>query len=96
MTSAVLVLIAIAACLGLWRWLSQRKPPAPSLPATLTPLDFPHEAPRILHLLDKLTERPVCGASIREAWTILPDTATCTECKKQSESSMLQWWANNR
>ena len=55
-----------------------------------------HVAPPMLHLLDKATERPLCGASIREAWTIIPETATCPECRKQGDMSMLQWYVNNR
>jgi hypothetical protein len=93
-----IVLLAILAGLFLWnRWLDRRtrkhttQPPPPR-----APLDFPHVAPPILHLLEPGTERPICGASIREAWTIVPETATCPECRKQGDLAMLQWYANNR
>ena len=69
--------------------------PAPPNPVQ-PPLDFPHVAPAILHLIDRATERPICGASIREAWTIIPETATCPECRKQGDAAMLQWEVNNR
>ncbi len=96
---SVTLLCILAVVFLLMRWLDRRsrrlegklqvQPPR-------TPLDFPHVAPAILHLLDKATERPICGASIREAWTIIPDTATCPECRKQGDLAMLQWYANNR
>ena len=58
--------------------------------------NFPHVAPPMLHLLDKLTERPICGASLREAWTIEHEKATCPECRKEADMAMLQWHVNNR
>ena len=80
-------------------WARRRRhrvvPPAPPNPVQ-PPLDFPHVAPAILHLIDRATERPICGASIREAWTIIPETATCPECRKQGDAAMLQWEVNNR
>ena len=80
-----------------WRlWWRGRAPvPAKDVPARL-PLDLPHLAPPMLHLLDQLTSRPVCGASVRETWTIEPESATCSECRRQSEMARLQWFVNNR
>jgi rubredoxin len=99
MTSFWIILaIVLAVGLGAELWARRRRhrwnPPQtePARPQ----LDFPHLAPPMLHFLDKATERPVCGASIREAWTIIPETATCPECRKQGDLAMLQWFANNR
>jgi hypothetical protein len=49
-----------------------------------------------MHLVIAPQNRPLCGASIRELWTIEPEFATCPECKRESEAALLQWWVNNR
>jgi len=94
-----MLLVACGALLCGWslgRWWPRRRQEEPVRAQPRQPLDLPHVAPPILHLLDKLSQRPVCGASLRESWTILPETVTCPECRKQGEAAMLQWYANNR
>ena len=97
--SWILLALILATGLGAELWTRHRRnrynPPAQPESAGVV-LDFSHVAPPMLHLLDKATERPICGASLREAWTIIPETATCPECRKQGDMAMLQWWANNR
>ena len=97
--SWILLALILATGLGAELWNRHRRnrynPPAQPEPAGSV-LDFPHVAPPILHLLDKATERPICGASLREAWTIIPETATCPECRTQGDMAMLQWHVNNR
>ena len=66
-------------------------------PATQAPTrDLPRVAPPILHLVVEPEHRPLCGASIRQPWTIDPEAATCPECRREGEAAMLQWWVNNR
>ena len=74
----------------------KRKPAALEEKPDITPREYPRLVPPILHLMDKATGRPICGASIREAWTIVPETATCPECRKQGEMEMLQWYITTR
>ena len=74
----------------------RRMQPPQAEPAPRLPLDFPHVAPPMLHLLDKLSHRPVCGASVREAWTIEHEAATCPECRKLGDMAMIQWFTNTR
>jgi rubredoxin len=91
---AVAVVVTILTLLQLRRARRTRvERPAPAPKPTL---DFPHVAPPILHLVDKLTGLPICGASVREPWTVLPETATCPECRRQGDMAMLQWFTTNR
>ena len=90
---AVLV-IFVAIQLVLFR-MGRKQPPAPAQHAR-PPIDLPHVAPPVLHLVVEPEHRPLCGASIREPWTIEPQAATCPECRRDGDAAMLQWWANNR
>lgn len=74
----------------------RRSDAAPEKPRARHPLDLPFEAPPILHLCKEPEMRPLCGASIREPWTIDPQAATCPDCRREGDSLMLQWWATNR
>jgi hypothetical protein len=94
-------LVTFSAALVVVLWARRpRRPARPAdRPADRPPADpstYPQAALPIMHLLDKLTERPVCGASIRERWTVVLETATCPECRKQADMAMLQWEVNNR
>ena len=73
------------------RWLSRTPTAAPPLPR-----DLPLVAPPILHLVVEPEHMPLCGASIRQPWTIDPQAATCPECRRDGDAAMTQWWANNR
>ena len=91
-------LVTFSAALAVVLWARRPRRPA-RLAAARPPADpstYPPAALPIMHLLDKLTERPICGASIRERWTVVLETATCPECRKEADLAMLQWWANNR
>ena len=98
MTLWIILVIALVVGLGAELWARRRRNRwnHPQSDPALPPIDFPPLAPPMLHLMDKATERPICGASIREAWTIMPETATCPECRKQGDLAMLQWEVNNR
>jgi hypothetical protein len=90
-------LVTFSAALAVVLWV--RRPRRPTRPAASQPADpstYPQAALPIMHLLDKLTERPVCGASIRARWTVVIESATCPECRKQADMAMLQWEVNNR
>ena len=65
-------------------------------PTVKTAVELPFRAPDILHLCTEPEMRPLCGASIREPWTIDPEAATCPACRENGDSMMLQWWATNR
>ena len=90
---AVLV-IFVAVQLALFR-MGRKQPPSPAQLAR-APIDLPHVAPPILHLVVEPEHRPLCGASIRQPWTIDPEAATCPECRRDGDAAMVQWWANNR
>ena len=91
-------LVTFSAVLAVVLW--TRRPRRPARPAAARPpadpSAYPQAALPIMHLLDKLTERPVCGASIRERWTVVLETTTCPECRKHGDLAMLQWEVNNR
>lgn len=76
------------------RWWSRWFGRAPATPPA--PVDLPRAAPPILHLVVEPEHRPLCGASIRQLWTIDPKAATCPECRQEGEAAMLQWLVNNR
>ena len=79
----------------MWRWLKRwfrRTLTAPPVP----PRDLPMANTPILHLVVEPEHRPLCGASIRQPWTIDPQAATCPECRRDGDAAMLQWWTNNR
>ena len=91
-------LVTFSAALAVVLWVRRSRcptRPAAALPSA-DPSAYPQAALPIMHMLDKLTERPICGASIRERWTVVLETATCPECRKQADMAILQWWANNR
>lgn len=85
----------------MWRWLKRwlarcfARTPVASVPVLL-PRDLPMIAPPILHLVVEPEHRPLCGASIRQPWTIDPASATCPECRRDGDALMLQWTTNNR
>jgi len=88
----------------MWSWLKKLwerlrgrgGPAAPVAPKReLLPIVPPADRPP-MHLVVAPQNRPLCGASIRELWTIDPDAATCPECRREGEAAMLQWFATNR
>jgi len=80
----------------LWWRLWWRVEPAPAPLKRVVPDLPPADPPPPMHLVIAPQNRPLCGASIRELWTIEPEFATCPECKRESEAALLQWWVNNR
>lgn len=50
----------------------------------------------LLHWAPYAQGLPVCGASIRERWTIVYETVTCPACRKAGEMLQLQYHANTR
>lgn len=75
-----------------WRLPVQILPPAPSV-LLVPPVPKP---PKILHLVLHPDEVPICGASVREPWTLEPEFATCSECREAADRRMTQWRANTR
>ena len=51
---------------------------------------------RVLHWAPGLGHYPLCGASIREAWTLEYLAATCPECRAQGWPLLLQKEINDR
>ena len=90
------VLVVFVTALLVLRWLGQRKPRPDQAPTARPTIDLPHVAPPILHLVVEPEHRTLCGASIREAWTIEPEAATCPECRREGDAAMIQWLTNNR
>jgi hypothetical protein len=86
-------------CKSIWRWIkrcwSRWFARTPAAPKSL-PRDLPMAPPTILHLVVEPEHRPLCGASIRQPWTIDPASATCPECLRDGDALMLQWTTNNR
>lgn len=76
------------------RWWSRWFGGTPAAPSP--PRELPRAAPPILHLVVEPEHRPLCGASIRQPWTIDPNAVTCPECRREGEALTLQWWVNNR
>lgn len=70
-------------------------PAAPAQPATFPAL-VPLAPPAIIHLIVHPENRPLCGASIREPWTEVPDFATCPACRRDGDLRFIQWKASTR
>jgi len=72
-----------------------KKPAAPAQPVTFPAL-VPLVPPAIIHLVLLPENRPLCGASIREPWTVDPQHCTCPACRKDGELRFIQWKASTR
>lgn len=70
---------------------SERQAPPVTFPA-LVPL----APPTVIHLVTHPENRPLCGASIREAWTEDPAFATCPACRRDGDLRFIQWKASTR
>lgn len=92
--SCVLAIFVVVQVILLWPRLRHARPA--QAPTARQPIDLPHVAPPVLHLVVEPEHRPLCGASIRQPWTNDPQAATCPECRRDGDAAMTQWLTNNR
>ena len=80
----------------LWWRLWWRVGPRP--PKKLAPPPAPPPQPKRgpMHWVADATRLPLCGASIRERWTLEYEVVTCEACIAAGKMLLLEYWVSNR